>query len=74
MAARGWFVIGGLWLGAVLLWMRFGPTQGGHVWQATGAKRFLIGFAIFIFGFLYQVFVFGWLIPVGVGIYKVVKK
>jgi hypothetical protein len=74
MAASGWFTVGGLWLGAVLLWFRFGPRQAGHAWQAAGAKRFLIIFGIVALGLLWQIFIVGWLIPLGVGIYKVARK
>jgi hypothetical protein len=74
MGASRWLVIGGVWLAAVVLSIRFRPAQFGHVWQATGAKRFWMIFTIYVLGLLYQVFVLGWLIPVGVGIYKLVRK
>jgi hypothetical protein len=73
MSFKGWFLVSGLWLGAVLFWMRFGPTQGGHVGR-VGVNRFWTISSIYLFAFAYQVFIFGWLIPLGVAIYKVVRK
>jgi hypothetical protein len=74
MASKGWFVVAGLWLGAVLLWMRFGPTQSGHVWRATEANRLWIVSTTYVFALAHQVFIFGWLIPLGLGIYKLIRK
>jgi hypothetical protein len=74
MRASGWLTIGGVWLGLVLLWLRLRPTQFGHAWHATGRTRFVVLFIIVALGLLQQVFVFGCLIPIGIGIYKFVRK
>ena len=74
MAASGLLAIGTGWLIAVASWLYFGPKQIFHLWRVTGTKRVGLVVAIYLFAFLYQIFVFGWIVPVGIGLYKIMKK
>jgi hypothetical protein len=68
-------IIGVVWLGLVLLWIFFSPRDFfldfGPVF---GFKRTLIKTAIYTVGLLYSVFIFGWLVPICMGIYRIFRK
>jgi hypothetical protein len=74
MSARTLLTIGIVWFGAVVLWMRFGPESFGYYWPAKGISRTLSVAAVYLLGLLYQLFVVGWVVPIGLGVYRLVKK
>jgi hypothetical protein len=37
------------------------------------AKRAIILGLIYVIGFLYQIFLFGWVVPLGLGTYRLVR-
>ncbi len=75
MSPKSLIALGIVWLGAVALWLKFGPQSFSYVWQARGApKRIALIVAIYIFGLVYQIFIFGWLVPTGLGVYRLVKR
>jgi len=74
MSARTLLTIGIVWFAAVVLWIRFGPESFGFEWPAKGVWRTLSVAALYVLGLLYQLFVFGWLVPIALGIYRFVKK
>jgi ABC-type uncharacterized transport system permease subunit len=74
MTPKVLIAIGLTWLTAVVLWLRLAPRSFGYAWQAEGtAKRAAVIAGIYLFGLLYQVFVIGWLVPLGFGIYRLVR-
>jgi hypothetical protein len=74
MSPKGMIAIGLAWCAAVLLWLRFSPRQWGHSWDAKGtAKQAVLIAGIYVAGLLYQVFVIGWLIPLGWGIFRLIR-
>lgn len=75
MTAKEMITIGLAWFAAVLLWLRFSPRQWGHSWDAKGtAKQAVLIAGIYVAGLLYQVFVIGWLVPLGWGIFRLVRR
>jgi hypothetical protein len=74
MSPRTLFAIGGVWLTGAALWLCLSPKQFFHSWHAVGTERAWIAIGIYLFAVLYQVFIFGWLIPIGMGLYKTVKR
>ena len=74
MSASWLLAVGAGWLIGVVLWLYLGPKQFIHLWHATGAKRVGLIIAVYVFTVLYQIVIFGWLVPVGMGLYKLMKK
>jgi hypothetical protein len=74
MTAKALITLGFVWLASVVLWRSLGPQQFGHAWSASGtAKRVVLIASIYLFGFLYQVFMVGWIVPLIVGAYRLAK-
>jgi len=74
MSARILFIVGFAWLGAVMLWSRFGPESFfigiGH---GKVAKLASVILAV-LFGTLNQIFYIGWIVPLALGTYRLVRK
>jgi hypothetical protein len=68
VGGRHLLVIAAIWFVVALAWNQLGPSS---FFFGLG-KRNVIAMAIaYAFGWLYQLFMFGWLVPLGVGIYRV---
>jgi hypothetical protein len=68
-------IVGVVWLGLVILWVLFAPREFGiNFGPIFGFRRALIKIAIYGVGLLYSVFIFGWLVPLSVGIYHALKS
>jgi len=75
VSPRNLILIGIVWLGAVALWLLFGPQSFGYYWRANGTlKRTALIAGIYVIGLLHQVFILGWLVPTGLGLYRILKK
>jgi hypothetical protein len=75
LSPKNLIALGIVWLGAVALWRHFGPRSFGHAWQARGTmKRTMLIAAIYTLGFLHHVFIFGWLVPTGLGLFRLAQK
>jgi hypothetical protein len=64
-------VIGGIWSVAVIAWNILGPSSFG--WSLGTRNRAIATTISYAFTWLFQLFMFGWLIPLGVGIYRVTR-
>ena len=62
-------VVGGVWFVAAITWQILGPSS--FFWSFGKCNRAVAIALGYAFGCVYQLFMFGWLIPVGVGIYRV---
>lgn len=75
MSPKSLITLGIAWLAAVALWLKFGPQSFFYSWRANGTlKRTALIAATYIFGLVYQLFIIGWLVPIGLGIYRLAKK
>jgi hypothetical protein len=64
--------IGGRYLlVAALLWNRLGPSS---FFLSFGKRNRMKTLLVFAFAYFYQLFIFGWLAPLGVGIYRVTRR
>jgi hypothetical protein len=74
MTPKGLIAIGLAWLVAVVLWVRFFDRSFSHVWMAPSVfKQAALIAGIYLFTFVYLVFLIGWLAPLGLGIYRLVR-
>jgi hypothetical protein len=73
MTSKQMIVLGLIWFVAVTLWLLFGPREFLYLWQAKGAKRTAVIAGIYIFGILYQIFMIGWLVPLALGTYRLIR-
>jgi Clp amino terminal domain, pathogenicity island component len=64
-------VIATAWFGAVFAWMKLGPSS---FFLSLGKQNRAKVTVIYAFGWLYQVFMFGWLLPLSIGIYRVTVR
>jgi hypothetical protein len=73
MSAKTLIAIGITWVGVVALWLR---QSFGLYWRRpTGATRqAAIVAAIYASLLLYQVFLIGWIVPLSLGAYRLVRK
>jgi len=67
-------VVGLVWLAAVILLVSLTPKEFFYSWHATGTKRIWIMIAIVLFGLGRQLFIVGWLVPLGLGLYRLFRK
>ena len=74
MGSKTLIAVGLIWLVVVALWLWLSPQQWGHIWLAKGTtKRTALIAGIYLFWLLYQLFVVGWLVPLGYGIYRLLR-
>lgn len=74
MSAKGLIVLGLAWLVIVVLVLTFTAGSWGYAWPAqSSAKRAVIIAGIYLFGFLYQAFVIGWIVPIILGTYRLAR-
>jgi hypothetical protein len=72
VTGRHLVVAGAIWFMAALVWNLLGPSS--FFWS-FGKRSWATAMAIsYVFFFLYQLLMFGWLIPLGVGIYRVTMR
>ncbi|MBZ5654247.1 MAG: hypothetical protein LAO56_03105 [Acidobacteriia bacterium] len=69
--ARHLLFVGAIWFGAAIAWQILGPSS--FFWSFGKCNRAVAMALSYAFGYLYQLFMFGWLIPIGVGIYRVTR-
>lgn len=62
--------IGAIWLGVALAWNVLTPSS--FFWSFGKRNRTLAKSIIYSLFWVFQLFMFGWLVPLGVGIYRVV--
>ena len=74
MSSRILFIVGFTWLGAVILWSRYGPER--FFFGIGHGKRARLAAIIFayLFGTLNQIFYIGWIAPLAMGAYRLVKN
>lgn len=63
--------IGAIWLVGAVAWQILGPSS--FVWTFGKRNRAVAVAFSYVFGCVYQLFMFGWLIPICVGIYRVAR-
>jgi hypothetical protein len=74
MTAKGLIAAGLAWLVAVAAWVRFGDRSFSYVWTANNPfKQAALIVGIRLFTILYLGFLIGWLMPLGLGIYRFVR-
>ena len=69
MSAKILLLIALIWFGAVILWSRFRFSFVLGLGHGKGAKV-----AAFILAYLIQIFTFGWIVPLALGVYRLLKK
>ena len=74
MTPKGLIAIGLTWFVAVVLWTCFFDRSVSHVWMAPGVfKKAVLVASFYLLAFLYGIFLVGWLAPLGLGIYRLVR-
>ena len=74
MTSKALIAVGLAWLVAVALWLRFGDRSFSYVWMANNPfKQAALIAGIRLFTLLYLGFLIGWLMPLGFGIYRLVR-
>jgi hypothetical protein len=74
MTSKALITIGLAWLLAVAIWIGFGDRSFGYVWVAENSfKRAALIGGIYLFTLLYMAFLIGWLVPLGLGVYRLVR-
>jgi hypothetical protein len=71
IAGRHLLVIASVWFLAVLAWMKLRPSS---FFLSLGKQNRAKTVVIYAFGWFYQVFMFGWLLPLSIGIYRVTVR
>lgn len=75
MGGKALIVLAIAWLTAVGLWVLLGPQAFSYAWHAKGNHRTAILFTLVsISVILYQVFLFGWVVPLVMGIFRIIRK
>jgi hypothetical protein len=72
VTGRHLLVTGAIWFVAALAWNLLGPSS--FFWSVGKRSRATAMAISYAFFFLYQLLMFGWLIPLGVGIYRVTMR
>lgn len=70
VTGRHLVVIGAIWLLVALAWRILGPSS--FFWGLGKRNRRLAITISYAFFFLFHLFMFGWLIPLGIGIYRAI--
>jgi len=68
---RHLLVIAAIWFIAALAWNTLGPSS---FFLSLGKRNRTKTAVVYAFGWLYQLFMIGWLFPLGVGIYRVFAR
>jgi Clp amino terminal domain, pathogenicity island component len=71
ITGRHLLVIASVWFLAVLAWMKLGPSS---FFMSLGRQNRAKTAVIYAFGWFFQIFMFGWLLPLGIGIYRVTVR
>lgn len=71
LSGRPLLLIAAVWFLAVLTWSRLGPSS---FFLSLGKRNRAKVAVIYAFGWLFQLFMFGWLLPLIVGMYRVVRR
>jgi hypothetical protein len=71
ITGRHLLVIASIWFLAVLAWMKLGPSS---FFMSLGKQNRAKTAVIYAFGWFYQVFTFGWLLTLSIGIYRVTVR
>jgi hypothetical protein len=75
MSTRNLIVIGSVWFGMVAVWLFFGQTSVSVSWLGKGTTGKIFGTAlIYAVVVAYMLFIIGWVLPIGVGIYRLASK
>jgi ATP-dependent Clp protease ATP-binding subunit ClpA len=72
VSGRYLLVMGAIWFVAVLAWNILGPQS--FFWSLGKRNRAIAMAASYAAFYLLQLFIFGWLVPLGVGIYRVMTR
>jgi len=74
MTSKTLITVGLTWLVAVAIWVWFGDESFSYVWVAKNSfkQAALIG-GIYLLTLLYLVFLIGWLVPIGLGVYRLAR-
>jgi hypothetical protein len=72
VTGRHLLVMGTIWFGVVLAWNFLGPSS--FFWSFGKRNRVLAKAISYTLLWLFQLFMFGWLVPLGVGIYRVAVR
>jgi hypothetical protein len=73
VSGRNLVVIGVVWLLLVCAWLFLSPSSMWGV-KFSERNRTLATVILYAFLWLYQLLLFGWLIPLGIGIYRVARR
>ncbi len=74
MTPKWLITIGVIWFMVVVVWLHFAPSSYFHMFETKDADRqsaLIVG--IYLFGLLYSVFIVGWLVPLALGTYRLVR-
>jgi len=71
IAGRYLLIIGGVWFLAALAWFKLGPSS---FFFSLGRQNRAKVALIYVFGWFYGTFMFGWLLPLSIGIYRVAVR
>ena len=75
MTARNLVVLGSFWFEMVGVWLFFGRTSVSVSWLGKGTTGKIFGTTlIYAVAVAYILILIGWVLPVGVGIYRLVSK
>jgi hypothetical protein len=69
MSAKILTLVALIWFGAVILWSRLRFSFFFGLGHGKGAKV-----VAFILVYLIQIFTFGWIVPLGLGVYRLLRK
>jgi hypothetical protein len=69
MSAKVLLIIGLVWFGAVIIWSRFRLSFVFGIGHGQGAKA-----VAFLLLYLIEIFTFGWIVPLALGAYRLLKK
>jgi len=72
VAGRHLLEIAAIWFVAALAWNKLGPFS--FFLRSTKRNRAILSAITYAFIWLYQLFLFGWLLPLSVGIYRVALR
>lgn len=74
IAGRHLLVIAAIWCLAVVAWLVLGRRSSGFFWNFGKHRRVITVAITYAVLSLYQLFMFGWVVPLGVGIYRVALR
>jgi len=71
VTGRNLLVIAAIWFMAAIAWNQLGPSS---FFLSLGKRNRAKIAVVYAFGSLYQLFMFGWFLPLGIGIYRVTVR